>query len=187
MTRLEEMKDMDRVPLLPDFPNDLHNRIAGLLDMIHDCFTESSVIVEIGTGLGVSTEVFALTVGLVHTCDPYFEDGLHWRDKAVEVCSRYPIKITQHIDFSENVCKLFPDRSVDGVYIDGAHQYKPVYDDIVRWLPKIKTGGWVTGHDHITDKTRKEKYGFGVIEAVRDALGGPDKTYSDSSWVKRVI
>lgn len=41
----------------------------------------------------------------------------------------------------------FPDRSFDCVYIDGSHDFDSVVADLRAWLPKIKSGGLLAGHD----------------------------------------
>jgi predicted O-methyltransferase YrrM len=43
--------------------------------------------------------------------------------------------------------KLFPDKSIDMVFIDGNHGYSHVKEDILAWLPKVKAGGILSGHD----------------------------------------
>jgi len=40
------------------------------------------------------------------------------------------------------------DKSLDFVFIDAAHDYKSVKKDILAWLPKIKEGGYIAGHDY---------------------------------------
>lgn len=40
-----------------------------------------------------------------------------------------------------------PDRSLDGVFIDGDHSYRQVVRDIAAWEPKVRPGGFVSGHD----------------------------------------
>lgn len=38
--------------------------------------------------------------------------------------------------------------SLDFVWIDGDHSYEAVINDINAWLPKVKPGGWIGGHDY---------------------------------------
>lgn len=58
----------------------------------------------------------------------------------------------------------FEDRSVDFAFIDANHAESHVEADINAWLPKIKIGGMISGHD----------YGepCGVKAAVDRVLGG---------------
>ena len=42
----------------------------------------------------------------------------------------------------------FEDISVDFVFIDGAHDYPNVRADLCAWLPKVKSGGVIAGHDY---------------------------------------
>jgi len=43
--------------------------------------------------------------------------------------------------------ELYEDESLDFVFIDAAHDYQSVLDDIVAWFPKVKTGAFICGHD----------------------------------------
>ena len=55
---------------------------------------------------------------------------------------------------SKKASELFEDNSLDFVYIDANHAYDFVKEDIQLWYPKVKSGGWVMGHDYIlTDWT----------------------------------
>lgn len=61
----------------------------------------------------------------------------------------------------------FEDNYFDWVYIDGNHIYEAVAQDLEAWLPKIKKGGFLCGHDYSdTESTRKK--GDGVFAAVND-------------------
>lgn len=40
------------------------------------------------------------------------------------------------------------DRTCDFVFIDGAHDYESVRTDLCSWLPKVKVGGVIAGHDY---------------------------------------
>lgn len=42
----------------------------------------------------------------------------------------------------------FKDGEFDFVFIDADHSYEGCRDDIRMWAPKVRSGGWVTGHDY---------------------------------------
>jgi hypothetical protein len=44
---------------------------------------------------------------------------------------------------------VFSDESLDFVYIDANHAYEFVKEDIAKWWPKVKKGGWFCGHDFL--------------------------------------
>lgn len=48
---------------------------------------------------------------------------------------------------SLEAAKNYADKSLDFVFIDAAHDYENVYADISAWLPKVKSGGILSGHD----------------------------------------
>jgi len=49
---------------------------------------------------------------------------------------------------SMEAVKKFQDESLDFVFIDGSHEYEDIKDDIKSWLPKVKKGGVLAGHDY---------------------------------------
>jgi len=51
-------------------------------------------------------------------------------------------------DLSVTSAELFQDGSLDFVYIDAAHDYQSVKQDIKAWYPKVKKGGIFAGHDY---------------------------------------
>lgn len=48
---------------------------------------------------------------------------------------------------SIEAAKCFDDKSIDAVFIDAQHTYEAVKADILAWLPKVKLGGILSGHD----------------------------------------
>lgn len=49
-----------------------------------------------------------------------------------------------------NILQIFPDEYLDWIYIDGDHNYESVKHDLEVSYPKIKQGGYITGHDYTT-------------------------------------
>ena len=48
---------------------------------------------------------------------------------------------------SNEVVSLFQDESIDFIYIDGCHLYDAFKQDLENYVPKIKHGGIISGHD----------------------------------------
>jgi len=148
------------------------------------------VMVEIGCYAGESTSIFAETGKWepLHCVDPWAEyDELKYKALRVaekkfdEVVKRFPC-ITKHKMPSLEGAKLFEDGSLDLVYIDGSHQYDDVLDDIQAWLPKVRVGGWITGHDYYNERKAKQ-VPKEVKKAVLAYFGKPpEKQYVDTSW-----
>ncbi len=70
----------------------------------------------------------------------------------------------------------FSDNSLDMIFIDALHTYEDVKKDIKAWLPKVRVGGCLSGHDYSLDW-------FGVVMAVNDVLGVDNVIIkSDSTW-----
>jgi hypothetical protein len=70
---------------------------------------------------------------------------------------------------------LFADRSLSVVFIDACHEYEDVRSDVAAWLPKVRPGGVIGGHDWNR---------VGVKRAVRELLGEP-KTENDVWYCDR--
>jgi hypothetical protein len=70
----------------------------------------------------------------------------------------------------------------DLVYIDADHRYEAVKADIEAWLPKIKPGGILAGHDYSNDHPGVRKAVNGFLLSARL----PAVTFPDTSWAVRV-
>lgn len=51
-------------------------------------------------------------------------------------------------DTSVEASRLFPDGSLDFVYIDAGHDKDSVLGDLKAWYPKIRNGGMLIGDDY---------------------------------------
>jgi len=67
-------------------------------------------------------------------------------------------------------------KQFDMVFVDAAHAYHMVKQDILDWLPLVKPGGLFCGHDYTPDEP-------GVVKAVDELVPG-FKTH-DIIWWKR--
>ena len=52
------------------------------------------------------------------------------------------------VEMANQFSNALPGKEVDFCYIDGDHTYEGVYVDIRAWLPKLKIGGILAGHDY---------------------------------------
>jgi len=52
---------------------------------------------------------------------------------------------------SEQAASTMPDNTLDFCYLDADHRYEAVKQDIELWLPKVKLGGIICGHDYVSD------------------------------------
>jgi len=75
---------------------------------------------------------------------------------------------------SWDAAKLYMDNSLDFVFIDAAHDYDSVIKDIKAWLPKIKKGGTIAGHDY--------RDAAGVKKAADEVFGEENITETEGCW-----
>ncbi len=151
------------------------------------------VMAEVGCFVGDSTRVWSECALKVHCIDPWkngYDDddpsSYRWDMKIIEAqfddlvltCPNQNI-VKYKID-SVAGAKMFEDGFFDFVYLDGLHTYEGVKDDIAAWLPKVKPGMWLGGHDY------KNKLAPGVAPAVDEVLGEPDQRFRDTSWIIRL-
>jgi hypothetical protein len=84
---------------------------------------------------------------------------------------------------SVQAANMYADNSLFFVFIDGSHLYEAVKEDILAWLPKVKPGGFIGGHD--IDQTEEFN---GVRAAVDEIIGARNiKLYNKgwASWLHR--
>lgn len=95
------------------------------------------------------------------------------REHASEELERIAILRT----YSAHAVHMFEERSLDLVFIDGDHSYEAVQEDIEVWLPCIRPGGVIAGHDYTANFP-------GVQRAAQEAFGDRIVTRRSSWWVR---
>lgn len=75
-----------------------------------------------------------------------------------------PVKdvVTLHQMTSDEAVNLYQDGSIDFLLIDGDHTYEAVKQDIINYIPKMRSGGLIAGDD---------AYHSDIARAVHDAAG----------------
>jgi len=73
--------------------------------------------------------------------------------------------------FSMDVVKTFADNSLDFVFIDSAHDFQSVTNDICEWSKKVRKGGIVSGHDYFRSKGRYTNHVVDVVNSYTYAKG----------------
>jgi predicted O-methyltransferase YrrM len=94
---------------------------------------------------------------------PYLRTTQEKVDKRKESCKRrLRDRDVEYLTMpSVEASTQIKDRSLDFVYIDGLHDFDSVIQDILAWVPKVRTGGIISGHDFFFS------FSLGVVEAVQ--------------------
>lgn len=80
---------------------------------------------------------------------------------------------------SVEAAKRMLDKTFDFVFIDADHSYDGVKCDIINWLPKVKIGGFLCGHDYGHQRIGEVK------KAVDEMLGNDIELGEDMTWFYR--
>ena len=179
------MIDEKSILMRPGSQSNALRQLVGKLPDRHDM-----IGAEIGSYIGESAEIFAQSGKFkkFYCIDPW-KAGYDPSDIAsnrgcfdeVEAtfdarAAKYPI-IEKVKMTSSQAAARFSRSYLDFVYIDGNHTYCAVKADLRAFIPKVKPGGFVGGHDY-------GWVGFGgSIEcAVLEELGLPE-IFDDGNWL----
>jgi hypothetical protein len=156
------------------------------LQFLHEMAQNASEIVEIGSWKGQSTKVLLdASQGVVHAVD-HFNGSPTDESKGFAQVQDVYAQFLENVGHYENLkvhrmssmdaVSEFEDGSIDMVWIDADHSHEGCSKDIDAWLPKVKNGGLICGHD----------YGVcsGVTTSVDDRFS--DIGLVDTIWYKRV-
>lgn len=166
------------------------------LRQLAELVAPGGLLVEVGAFAGESTRIF-LDAGLrVHAIDPWddaalpllhagsrdFNPAHRWHFGMAQVertfdelLPLYRERLTKLKGYDTDFVGDYEDGSLDAVYLDAVHTYDETLKAIRRWRPKLKPGGLLCGHDYAESFP-------GVVQAVQESLGGPDRAFADTSW-----
>lgn len=185
--RLNDLLEKPRM-FFNENPDGNINTLHGLKDLIEKNTTQNSIVCEIGSFAGVSSELFSLYCKEIHCVDSWEKfDEIWWMTDYIEQAEKLfdnvmnrSSNIRKIKKTSEEASKDYPDEYFDLVYIDGAHDYDNVKKDILNWLPKVKENGVISGHDYYAFQSNTDT---DVKKILDELFKGIDvKIYSDSSW-----
>lgn len=165
----------------------------GLEDLCRLLLPADALVAEIGVYAGESTAIFMASgrVRMLIAVDPWLDgydpgagatmlvpmaDARAEFDRSVR--DRYPHAIAVMPCRSLEAASLFSDWAFDLVYVDGHHGREHAAADFRAWMPKVKPGGYIAGHDY--------RYIDSVTAAVHEVIGEPQYTFEDFSFAHRV-
>ena len=145
--------------------------------------------IEIGSYAGESAEIFLKSNAfrLLYCIDPwemhYDPEDNAGEDEGIFIAEKEFDKrfknnpIVKKVKMkSSKAVNIFKDESIDFIYIDGNHQYEFVKQDLIDYVPKIKKGGIISGHDR--------QQWLGVDKALDEYFHKkPLKDYPDTTWI----
>ncbi len=151
-------------------------------------------MIEIGCYSGESIEIFHNSGKFenIHAVDPWedhYDDtelisGLYNMDVVEEFFDKRTAEFKNVIKWKKTSLETAKYFSLsvdvfDFVYIDAKHDYKSVKEDILAWLPMVKPGGFIAGHDY--------EFYPGVKKAVDEIFKDVEVLhFPDTSWMVKV-
>jgi hypothetical protein len=189
----------------------------GLRRLLDEIGKDPPIIVEVGSWLGTgSTQVMIDVVrkrgGRLHCVDTW--GGSPGVDNHAKIVANYDVYetfrhnvraaggesvVTAHRLTSIEAAESWPEATVDMVFIDADHRFASARKDIAAWLPKLRPGGTMAGHDcecrvttanrsrldqgrnldHISGEPPFPAWHAGVIVAVHAAFSGRARLWAE--------
>lgn len=141
--------------------------------------------IELGSNIGESSTIFLSFPELKKlSCIDHDRSDIEILEKKFDYMiksGRCSIHHTPSHKFAEKIS----DNSIDVVYIDASHEYNDVKKDIEIYWNKIKSGGFLTGHDYhhspdVWPGVKRAVDEFMEKSAINDII-----LFPDTSWLIR--
>lgn len=163
-----------------------------LKDMFHSPLWGVEVGVERGDNAADILRTLPIDqLALIDIWKPFVQEGKEiWNDAICEGNYQYVLeRFADDIGMKVEVLRMPSVEAakqirsgLDFVYLDACHQYESVVEDVRTWLPKIRKGGLLAGHDYhplwpgviqaaneaATNLRVKLEHGTGPTESVED-------------------
>lgn len=170
------------IRFFPFWDDTMIYQTVGLINMVDYIFTinpNANYWIEVGSHIGESATIF-LSFQKVHHlyCIDHDKQTIDILNKKLEkevLSNRCSIYYGNSLSFTT----LIEDTSADVIYIDANHSYESVSNDIKYYWPKLKTNGFLCGHDYCNKWS-------GVMRAVDEFASCTKfsiKTFTDASWL----
>lgn len=154
------------------------------LDWLRDQSKNMESVLEIGAWKGRSTVALLESCqGIVYTVDHFKGNNeiAHHEiiKKEPSIFSQFADNVNEFNNLivlkttSKIAANYFPDKSIDMVFIDGAHDYQSTKNDIEKWMPKARK--LICGHDYSDDWPE-------IKQAVCELINSP--CIHESIWFK---
>lgn len=139
------------------------------------------IAVEIGTWLGGTAQIFMNYAQRLYCIDHWRGDGnvyegdfpgnhmtpwQRFRSFVEAVDDRFLDSVFPCVGDSRLWCQVW-NQPIDFLYVDGNHSYEGCKADLLGWVPHVRPGGFVLGHDY---ETTPDCMFPGVARAVDEVL-----------------
>jgi cephalosporin hydroxylase len=146
---------------------------ADFYEEVASTVPDGTTLVEVGLGEGTSVICLAESLLNAHKegCHVIGVDNLAYGGSAqlnalvrhvvqAQVAPYVELRVAESLVAS---C-AFPDESLEFVFLDSGHQYEQTKAEIRCWLPKVRCGGVLAGHDYFSTENP------GVRQAVEELI-----------------
>ena len=172
-------KKIDHIYYQPQFGENWFT-YPNLYSSVVKKFPSESKFVEVGSWKGMSSAYMAVEIAnsqkdiKFYCVDTWEENYNTFLDNMMPVRKYYKSIRARSLQ----AVKQFEDNSLDFIFIDASHEYQDVKEDIIAWLPKLKKGGILAGHDYYPEQNT-----CGVKKAVDEIFDTNLLEFKEDCWI----